>query len=236
MTSAGVPTRTATAPPATRKHHDPAAELTRSGVAVQARSGRSITRVLICDERPSIRLALTQAMRSISTVTEIDGVIGGVELVAAFAKRPADLVLIGHEARRNGGAQATQLLLSAYPSAVVLAFGAPDAAGQMSTAVTCGARGIMLWDLPQSGLSIGHNAPLSSAAPRRSGRRSAELTDRELQVLRGMSQGRSNAEIGRKLFLSEDTIKTHARKVFTKLGAHDRAHAVALGMRSSLVA
>ena len=50
-----------------------------------------------------------------------------------------------------------------------------------------------------------------------------------------MSQGRSNAEIGRSLYLSEDTVKTHARRLFSKLGARDRAHAVALGMRHSFV-
>ncbi|WP_164704736.1 response regulator transcription factor, partial [Blastococcus litoris] len=42
---------------------------------------------------------------------------------------------------------------------------------------------------------------------------------REMQVLTGMSQGKSNAQIGRELYLSEDTIKTHARRLFRKLGA-----------------
>ena len=55
----------------------------------------------------------------------------------------------------------------------------------------------------------------------------APLTEREMQVLRGMSQGQSNGEIGRELFLSEDTVKTHARRLFRKLGARDRAQAVA---------
>ena len=50
-----------------------------------------------------------------------------------------------------------------------------------------------------------------------------------------MSRGRSNAEIGRELYLSEDTVKTHARRLFRKLGAADRAHAVALGFRWGLV-
>ncbi|MFI5843348.1 response regulator transcription factor [Catenuloplanes sp. NPDC051500] len=61
------------------------------------------------------------------------------------------------------------------------------------------------------------------------------LTERELQVLRGMSDGKSNAEIGRELFVSEDTVKTHARRLFRKLGARDRAHAVAAGFRAGLV-
>ena len=45
-----------------------------------------------------------------------------------------------------------------------------------------------------------------------------------------MADGKSNAEIGRELFVSEDTVKTHARRLFRKLGARDRAHAVAAGL------
>ncbi|WFE62293.1 helix-turn-helix transcriptional regulator [Micromonospora sp. WMMD714] len=70
----------------------------------------------------------------------------------------------------------------------------------------------------------------------RGGRSSVGLTERELQVLLGMAEGKSNAEIGRELFVSEDTVKTHARRLFRKLGARDRAHAVAAGFRAGLVA
>lgn len=61
------------------------------------------------------------------------------------------------------------------------------------------------------------------------------LTERELQVLNGMADGKSNAEIGRDLYVSEDTVKTHARRLFRKLGARDRAHAVASAFRAGLV-
>ncbi|MEH1169150.1 response regulator transcription factor [Micromonospora sp. CPCC 205539] len=70
----------------------------------------------------------------------------------------------------------------------------------------------------------------------RTARASIGLTERELQVLLGMAEGKSNAEIGRELFVSEDTVKTHARRLFRKLGARDRAHAVAAGFRAGLVA
>ncbi|WP_330164982.1 helix-turn-helix transcriptional regulator [Catellatospora vulcania] len=65
--------------------------------------------------------------------------------------------------------------------------------------------------------------------------RSVTLTERELQVLRGMADGMSNAEIGAALFVSEDTVKTHVRRLFRKLGARDRAHAVATGFRAGLI-
>jgi DNA-binding NarL/FixJ family response regulator len=61
------------------------------------------------------------------------------------------------------------------------------------------------------------------------------LTKRELQVLFGMSRGMTNAQIGSHLHLSEDTIKTHAKHVYRKLDARDRAHAVAQAFRSGLV-
>ena len=62
-----------------------------------------------------------------------------------------------------------------------------------------------------------------------------QLSMREMQVLTGMSQGKSNAQIGRELYLSEDTIKTHARRLFRKLGAKDRAEAVATGFRRGIM-
>lgn len=61
------------------------------------------------------------------------------------------------------------------------------------------------------------------------------LSAREMQVLVGMTQGRSNSEIGRDLMLSEETVKTHSRRLFRKLGAKGRSHAVAIAFRSGLV-
>ncbi len=83
-------------------------------------------------------------------------------------------------------------------------------------------------------------APLAGAQPTtvRSTVREAtgvQLSMREMQVLTGMSQGKSNAQIGRELYLSEDTIKTHARRLFRKLGAKDRAEAVATGFRRGMM-
>ncbi|MEU5908280.1 response regulator transcription factor [Micromonospora sp. NPDC047527] len=84
--------------------------------------------------------------------------------------------------------------------------------------------------------STSQNDPARPAPNARPTRASIGLTERELQVLLGMAEGKSNAEIGRELFVSEDTVKTHARRLFRKLGARDRAHAVAAGFRAGLVA
>ena len=76
-----------------------------------------------------------------------------------------------------------------------------------------------------------------AAAPLPQQRKAADpgLTEREQQVLRGMSDGLSNAQIGKELFLSEDTVKTHARRLFRKLDVCDRGHAVAEGFRRGLI-
>jgi len=61
------------------------------------------------------------------------------------------------------------------------------------------------------------------------------LTYREYQVLQHLAHGRTNAEIGERLGLSEDTVKTHLRSMFRALGARDRTHAVALGYQRGLL-
>ncbi|HET6214709.1 MAG TPA: response regulator transcription factor [Micromonosporaceae bacterium] len=96
---------------------------------------------------------------------------------------------------------------------------------------------------PRTGAANGTTATVPSTMvpqqrgdmPNRGPGRRPVLTERELQVLRAMADGKSNAEIGRELYVSEDTVKTHARRLFRKLGARDRAHAVASGFRTGLV-
>jgi DNA-binding NarL/FixJ family response regulator len=63
----------------------------------------------------------------------------------------------------------------------------------------------------------------------------AGLSEREMQVLNLIAEGLSNGDIGRALHLAEDTIKTHCRRLFPKLGARDRAHAVAIGYQRGLL-
>ncbi|MBM0234688.1 helix-turn-helix transcriptional regulator, partial [Micromonospora sp. STR1_7] len=89
---------------------------------------------------------------------------------------------------------------------------------------------------PANGEPPGEQSDPARPAPGARPARAIGLTERELQVLLGMAEGKSNAEIGRELFVSEDTVKTHARRLFRKLGARDRAHAVAAGFRAGLVA
>jgi DNA-binding NarL/FixJ family response regulator len=195
----------------------------------------AVVRVLICHERPSTGQGLSDAVRRNASISDVEYCRDGFELADAFASKPADLVLVGYQRGRPGGAEATQLLLSLFPRAIVIAFGSTDASVALATAVSRGARGVLLWDVDGRPGSAGQSRTLPPVAGGPGEESLQQLTDRELQVLQEMSMGRSNAEIGKKLFLSEDTIKTHARKLFRKLGARDRAHAVALGLRHSLL-
>jgi len=78
--------------------------------------------------------------------------------------------------------------------------------------------------------------PVGSVSVRSAVQLQLGISQRELQVLGGISQGLSNADIGRELYLSDNTVKCHARRLFGKLGVHERAHAVALAYRSGLFA
>ena len=62
-----------------------------------------------------------------------------------------------------------------------------------------------------------------------------EPTTREIEVLQLVSEGLANREIGQRLFLSEETVKSHVRHLLAKLQARSRAHAVAIGFRRGLV-
>jgi DNA-binding NarL/FixJ family response regulator len=204
-----------------------------SDVAVLTRP----TDLLICDEQPAARRSLANLLAAAPRAGTVR-VVDCAGLVEAFDAGPTDLVLVGVRRRDSGAVlDPVRTLLGARPEAVVIVYGISSDAGLLSKAVAQGARGLMLWDPTRQ-----HGPPALAAlvdghrrTPYSADALPAALTHRELQVLQGMSGGRSNNEIGRHLYLAEDTVKTHARRLFSKLGARDRAHAVALGLRHSLL-
>ncbi|AUS79234.1 DNA-binding response regulator [Actinoalloteichus sp. AHMU CJ021] len=197
-----------------------------------------MTTVLICDDRRSVREGLTRVMSAVPGVSRIDCVAHGDELLARFSRQAVDVVLVGTQRAVPTGVEATRRLMAAHPQANVIVFGAPDDAGSIAAAIAGGARGYLRWDAsrPELVAALAHTlASTAVPAPRQPSDPGVQLTERELQVLRGMSQGKSNGQIGRELYLSEDTVKTHARRLFRKLGVRDRAQAVAHGFRRGLV-
>jgi DNA-binding NarL/FixJ family response regulator len=199
-----------------------------------------VTTVLICDDRRSVREGLTRVMSAVPGVHRIDCVAHGDELLSRFSRQTVDVVLVGTQRAVPTGVEATRRLVAAHPQANVIVFGAPDDSGSIAAAIAGGARGYLRWDAarPELLAALAHST-VGDESDATSGRRtsgpSGDLTEREMQVLRGMSQGKSNGQMGRELFLSEDTVKTHARRLFRKLSAADRAQAVAQGFRRGLV-
>jgi DNA-binding NarL/FixJ family response regulator len=203
----------------------------------------SMTSVLVCDDSPLAREALRRAVATVPGVERVTTATNGEEVLRRWATDRSDLILMDVRMPGLGGVETVRRLLSADPGARIIMLTVAEDLDGVALAVAAGARGYLHKDASRAELRATVAQALADPtwrlAPRRL--RAAEmgaaptLTAREIQVLEGMSHGRSNAEIGRELFLSEDTVKTHARRLFKKLGASDRAHAVALGFRWGLV-
>jgi DNA-binding NarL/FixJ family response regulator len=208
-----------------------------------------VTTVLICDDHRIVREGLRQFVAGVPGVDKVETAASGEEVLARYPHEHPDLVLMDVRMPGLGGLEATRRLVAAHPEAKVIMLTAADDRDQVAAAVSSGARGYLLKDVSHEELcaAVAHaldgidlvepslRRALVSREPARSGPPQATLTERELQVLTGMSQGKSNSAIGRELYLSEDTVKTHARRLFRKLGVNDRAQAVALGFRRGLV-
>ncbi|NDB18821.1 MAG: DNA-binding response regulator [Actinobacteria bacterium] len=78
--------------------------------------------------------------------------------------------------------------------------------------------------------------PVAQAGQQRPVTGRGGFTAREISILTSMADGLSNVDIGARLFVSADTVKTQAKRLFSKLGVHDRAAAVAAGLRRGLIA
>ena len=202
-----------------------------------------MTTVLICDDHRMIREGLRQSVQTLPGVDRVDTAESGEEVLARWPSERPDLVLMDVSMPGLGGLEATRRLVREHPEAkVVMLTGAGDREA-VALAISGGARGFLHKNVSREELCAAVATALAEHPVQRTGGAHAdergaqppELTEREMQVLHGMASGRSNAEIGRELYLSEDTIKTHARRLFRKMGVNDRAQAVASGFRWGLV-
>jgi DNA-binding NarL/FixJ family response regulator len=209
-----------------------------------------VSTVLICDDHRIVREGLKQFVQAVPGVEQVGTAASGEEVLARYDQERPDLVLMDVQMPGLGGLETTRRLVRDHPTARVIMLTAADDRESVATAVANGATGYLHKDVSREELCAAVASALEgkdlleptlrrAMAERAVGGRVADpsnsLTERELQVLRGMSQGKSNAEIGRSLFLSEDTVKTHARRLFRKLGVSDRAQAVAYGFRRGFV-
>ena len=200
--------------------------------------------VLVCDDSALVRETLHRSLAGVPGITRIVDASSGEEALARWPVERPSLVLMDVRMPGIGGVEATRRLLSRHPEAIVVMVTMAEDAEGVARAVAGGARGYLVKDATREEVTATVVYALTDSTTRRvvpaprsleGGASAPPLTERELQVLTGMSRGRSNAEIGKELYLSEDTVKTHARRLFRKLGAADRAQAVAVGFRWGLV-
>jgi DNA-binding NarL/FixJ family response regulator len=198
--------------------------------------------VLVCDDSPLAREALRRAVASVPGVERVVTAGSGEEGLARWSAERPDLTFMDVRMPGLGGIEAARRLLATHPDANVVMLTMAEDVDGVARAVGAGARGYLVKDASREELAATVATLLAEGSGRQVPRQVGgdttgvpSLTEREMQVLGGMSRGRSNAEIGRELYLSEDTVKTHARRLFRKLGAADRAQAVAVGFRWGLV-
>lgn len=201
-----------------------------------------ITRVLIVDDNELLRAGLITVLSSDPELEVVGQADSGPRAVRLAAGLRPDVVLMDVEMPEGDGITATKQLLEALPATKVLVLTMFDLDQYVLEALPAGAAGFLLKTTEPDGLIRGVKAcaagqstfatsvvdrvvrPNLSAVTVVPGL--ADLTPRETDVLRSMSKGLSNAEIGAELYLSETTVKTHVARILAKLQVRDRTQAV----------
>jgi DNA-binding NarL/FixJ family response regulator len=211
-----------------------------------SRDQRPVSIVLV-DDQPLVRAGLRWVLAEAEGFTIAAECGDGAEAVAAVQARPdgVDVVLMDVRMRGVDGIEATRQLreIGGPPVLILTTF---DEDEVLWGTIEAGAAGFVLKDASAEDLIAATRAVAAGGAwldpsvtprvlevTRRSGlprqraaARAGELTDRELDVLRQMATGASNAEIAAALVVSEATVKTHVGSIFAKLGVRDRAGAI----------
>ncbi|HVK24014.1 MAG TPA: response regulator transcription factor [Actinokineospora sp.] len=188
---------------------------------------------------------------SIEVVAMAEDPVGAFEAIESL--RP-DVVLLDIRFGQGIGLEVCREIRDRWPAAKVIILTTQEAEMHVFEALRAGARGYVLMGIRAEsliqaieGVSDGETVldqalggSLALRAAQRGGSRDwpgarVGLSRRESDVLQEMSRGRDNANIARALYISEDTVKTHVKAIFRKLGVHDRAHAVAIALRYRIV-
>jgi DNA-binding NarL/FixJ family response regulator len=210
-------------------------------------------RVLICDDQEVVREGLQVILNSAPGIVVAGAAQDGAEALELVGKTRPDLVLMDLKMPGMNGIQATRQIRSHYPQVRVLVLTTYDADEWVFDAIRSGAAGYLLKDTPREALIAAvrgtvegktHVEPAvagklfthvsqSSVSPETS--ITAELSERERDVLRLLARGLTNADIAHQLHLSEGTVRNYVSAVLTKLGVSDRAQAAVMALRYGLV-
>ncbi|RKN05705.1 response regulator [Streptomyces radicis] len=203
----------------------------------EAEGGRVIT-LLIVDDHPVVRDGLRGMFAASPGFAVLGEAADGVEGVRLAVALDPDVVLMDLRMPGGGGVAAIRELGRSGVRARVLVLTTYDTDSDTLPAIEAGATGYLLKDAPRDelftavraaadGRTVLSPAVASRLVSRVRGPRNEPLSAREREVLRLVAKGTSNRRIAAELFISEATVKTHLAHVFAKLGANDRAAAVA---------
>ncbi|WP_405684415.1 response regulator [Streptomyces sp. NBC_00057] len=205
-------------------------------------SARVITLVVV-DDHPVVRDGLRGMFDSAPDFRVLGEASNGVEGVDLVARLDPDVVLMDLRMPGGGGVAAIAELTGRGARSKVLVLTTYDTDSDTLPAIEAGATGYLLKDAPRDELFSAVRAAadgrtvLSPAVASRlisrvrtpAAQGNESLSGREREVLELVAKGTSNREIAAELFISEATVKTHLTHIFAKLGAKDRAAAVAVG-------
>jgi DNA-binding NarL/FixJ family response regulator len=209
-------------------------------------------RVLVADDQSMVRAGFRMLLGGEEDIEVVAEASDGLEAVAKAAKFEPSLILMDIRMPELDGLEATRRILAADPQARILILTTFDLDEYVYEALRAGASGFVLKDdSPEQLLTAirtvaAGDALLSPAVTRRVIQKFArtprpdppkeidELSEREREVFRLMTRGLSNAEIGKQLFISETTVKTHVTHILQKLNLRDRVQAVVLAYQAGL--
>jgi DNA-binding NarL/FixJ family response regulator len=204
---------------------------------------REITTLIVDDHevvREGLRLALSRAPH----IRVIGEAADGASAVALAERRRPDVVIMDVRMPGMDGLAATKILSEKLPETSVLIFTAYSERSLLSRGLESGAKGYILKEAPHQTLlraiekvanGDGYVDPALMPAFLSGKERDDMLTAREREILQLLADGMSNADVAAKLFISQETVKSHVRHILAKLEADTRTHAVAIALRDAII-
>lgn len=200
-------------------------------------------RILLADDHPSLRDGLASILTSQPDLSVVAEAGTGREAVEQFKQHKPDVLIVDLRMPDGDGIQTIKELVEWDPAVTVLVLTTYDNEEDIFSALESGARGYILKDTTREEIieavrqvHAGNRYLPSAVAARLADRMiRPSLTPRELDVLRLVSRGRTNKEMAVAMFISEETVKSHMKGLFQKLGVHDRAEAVGIALQRGLL-
>ena len=198
---------------------------------------------LIVDDHEVVREGLRLSLSRAPNIRVIGEASDGKSAIELAERRRPDIVIMDVRMLEMDGLEATKLLGERNPDIPVLIFTAYSERSLLSRGLDSGAKGYILKEAPHqtlvraiekvsSGEVYVDPALMPAFLP---GKGDDMLTGREREILQLLADGMSNADVAAKLFISQETVKSHVRHILTKLEADTRTHAVAIALREAII-